>query len=461
MHDGMPLSPRAVVDAGLCIGCGACAAYPGSGEVDMELDRYGLYKPAGSAAWLSTPSAEFSRLCPFSPAASSEEELASSRFPQALHDDPLLGRYEALYVGHVEEGRYRQDGSSGGLATWLATELLRVREVDRVVHVVETREPEGTLFRYTISDDESDVRSGAKSRYYPVELSGVLRRIRAEPGRYAVVGIPCMVKTVQLVCQRDEIVRERVRYCIGLVCGHMKSTRFTESFARQSDVKRDAICGVDYRVKRPERPASWYRVGFRLRGGGERQRDWWHMLEGDWGAGFFQSPACDFCDDVMAELADACVGDAWQEPYSSDGRGTNIAVVRSRRIMKLLQDAAEAGRISLTGVDSKFAVSTQAAAFRHRREGLAYRLKKFPPPLALKKRVADISSLSPRRRAIYRLRRHISRWSHRVFCFSQLAHLGFVYVVWARTAASLYAGVTYSRGAPGKIADRIFRGTRA
>jgi len=104
MPDSMPLSPGAVVDAGLCIGCGACAAYPGSGEAGMELDRYGLFKPAGSAAWLSTPTAEFSRLCPFSPAASSEEELASSRFPQALHHDPLLGRYEALYVGHVEEG---------------------------------------------------------------------------------------------------------------------------------------------------------------------------------------------------------------------------------------------------------------------------------------------------------------------------------------------------------------------
>jgi len=59
------------------------------------------------------------------------------------------------------------------------------------------------------------------------------------------------------------------------------------------------------------------------------------------------------------------------------------------------------------------------------------------------------------------LRRHISNWSHRVFYFSQLAHLGFVYVIWARTAAPLYAGVTYSRGITGKIADRIFRDTSA
>jgi coenzyme F420-reducing hydrogenase beta subunit len=333
--------------------------------------------------------------------------------------------------------------------------------VDRVVHVVEAQGPEERLFRYTISDDQSEIRSGAKSRYYPVELSQVLRRIRAEPGRYAVIGIPCMVKTIHLACQQDDIIRLRVKYCIGIICGHMKSSKFTESFASQLGVTSDAICGVDYRVKTPDRPASWYRVAFRLREGGERQRDWWHLLEGDWGAGFFQSPACDFCDDVMAELADVCIGDAWREPYSSDGRGTNIVVVRSRRIVELLEQAAAAGRISLTAVDNEFARSTQAAAFRQRREGLAYRLKKFPPSLPLKKRLADISTLSRRRKAIYLMRRHITRWSHIVYRFSQVAHLRPVYALWARTAASLYAGVTYSRGAAGKIADCIFRDARS
>jgi coenzyme F420-reducing hydrogenase beta subunit len=43
-----------------------------------------------------------------------------------------------------------------------------------------------------------------------------------------------------------------------------------------------------------------------------------------WGAGFFQNSACNYCDDVVAETSDIAFGDAWVEPYSSDGRGTNV-----------------------------------------------------------------------------------------------------------------------------------------
>ena len=33
-------------------------------------------------------------------------------------------------------------------------------------------------------------------------------------------------------------------------------------------------------------------------------------------------------DDVVTETADISFGDAWVEPYSSGGRGTNVIIVR-------------------------------------------------------------------------------------------------------------------------------------
>ncbi|MGJ3627724.1 hypothetical protein AB5I41_13435 [Sphingomonas sp. MMS24-JH45] len=50
---------------------------------------------------------------------------------------------------------------------------------------------------------------------------------------------------------------------------------------------------------------------------------------GDWVRAFFQASAGDYRDDVVAETADISFGEAWVEPYASDGRGTNV-VVRSR-----------------------------------------------------------------------------------------------------------------------------------
>src|SRR3546814_3374610 len=77
---------------------------------------------------------------------------------------------------------------------------------------------------------------------------------------------------------------------------------------------------VEFRLKNPARPANWYTAQLSLKDGNSLSKDWWHLVDGDWGAGFFQNSACNFCDDVVAETADISFGDAWLEPYSSDGR---------------------------------------------------------------------------------------------------------------------------------------------
>ncbi|MBW8787551.1 MAG: coenzyme F420 hydrogenase, partial [Rhizobium leguminosarum] len=153
----------------------------------MGLDRYGQMKPTAPRTWLQGGDEEFARICPFSPMARDEDELAAEYFPRAKSQDPLLGRFEAAFVGHVEEGEYRSKGSSGGMVTWVAAELLRLGLVDGVAHVNESDDPllEGRLFHYLLSRNLQELQAGAKSRYYPVELSGVLQSIREAPGRYA------------------------------------------------------------------------------------------------------------------------------------------------------------------------------------------------------------------------------------------------------------------------------------
>src|SRR3954454_23672898 len=196
----------------------------------------------------------------------------------------------------------------------------------------------------------------------------------------------------------------------------MKSARFVESFAWQMGADMEAVDSVEYRLKDPGRPANWYRARLTLKDGTTRERDWWHLVDGDWGSGFFQNSACDFCDDVVAETADISFGDAWVEPWSSDGRGTNVVVVRSAVLHDLLLEAIDEGRVDLRPVDSDFVVRTQEAGFRQRREGLAFRLRRFPPSLKPRKRVRPGGQSLPARRVfIYVMRRAISVWSHRVF----------------------------------------------
>ena len=448
------LSPADIVKSGLCIGCGSCGA--------VTWDKRGLLKADPARSSYDVPSHDFSRRCPFSPLAADEDRIAAERFPVAPESDPLIGRFEAAYVGHAIEDPFRHDGSSGGLTSWVAAELLKKRMVDGVAHVVPA-DPRSTgrYFDYRISRSLDDLKGGAKSRYYPVELSRVLGEVRKLPGRYAIVGVPCFIKAINLLRRTDAVIAERVTHTLGLFCGHQKSAAMIESFAWQLGAELRRVRALDYRIKDEGRPANWYRAHLDLDDGAALERDWWHLADGDWGAGFFQNPACDWCDDVVAETADISFGDAWVEPYSSDGRGTNVVVVRTRELRDMIEGARSGGRLQLEPVDAEFIVRTQAAGLRHRREGLAYRLSWKRSGVRPRTRVAASKRLSLRRKLIYRMRYSIARWSHRMSRLARSVGAPRVYTAWARTVLGLYQSLAWSRGRLGALFDRLLGPSRA
>ncbi|RFZ82779.1 coenzyme F420 hydrogenase [Mucilaginibacter terrenus] len=454
------VSPRDIVKSGLCIGCGSCVAQALTEDISvrMKFDAHGELKPEGPQEWFERATEQFTATCPFSPMAKNEDDLSSVLFPAAPKHSSAIGRTQSNFVGHVAEQDFRINGSSGGMVTWVATELMRRGLIDGVAHVIATENPneEGRFFKYRISRTEEEIRQGAKSRYYPVELSTVVDTIKNTPGRYAVVAVPCMIKAIQLLRQEDDILHDRIRFTLGLFCGHMKSARFAESFALQLNVPIERVEQVEYRYKYPDRPANWYNAMLKLDDGRMLNQDWWHLKDGDWGAGFFMNSACNFCDDVVAETADISFGDAWVEPYSSDGKGTNVVVVRSPLIEQIVSEAIQTQRLQLQEVDNEFIENTQAAGLRQRREGLAYRLTWAAKGIQPVKRVkADAKRPAPDRKRIYRVRFNISKWSHKFFWLSRKMGVPAIYLGWARLVAAFYHGVAYHQGKKSEMMTRF------
>ena len=451
-------SPRAVMRAGLCVGCGSCASRADAGAVSMRMDRYGERKPVATGHRLSLADPVFARTCPSGNRAADEDALARHRFGTAPHFHPAVGRWREAYVGHATDSAVRSSASSGGLGTWVALALLRSGEVDGVLHVA-PRAPDdtdGPLFDYRISRSPDEVKGGARSRYYPVHMADVLRTVARTPGRYAVVGLPCFIKAVQLLRDEDPVFRDRIRHTVGLFCGHMKSARLIESFAWQMGVAPHELAAADFRLKAEGRPASYYVAGIEARDGRRIERAWERLAEGDWGAGFFQNPACDCCDDVMAETADVSLGDAWQPPYQHEALGTNVVVLRSAAMTRLFADGRYSGDLSLQPVDAEFLARTQAAGLRQRREGLAFRLSRMPPALRPAKRVRpDRLAAAPPRRRLYRLRAAITRGSRRLYAWTRPLGLQRLYVGWARGALRAYHGAAYGRGRLGAWLQRM------
>ncbi|WP_051666373.1 Coenzyme F420 hydrogenase/dehydrogenase, beta subunit C-terminal domain [Pedobacter sp. R20-19] len=441
------LSPKDIVDSGMCIGCGSCVAQSKNFKVQMGFDNFGHLKPYGPVEWYEEPSRDIMDTCPFSPESTKEDELAAALFPYSAQKNIAAGLYQNAYVGYVNQPGLRAKGSSGGMTTWVAMELLNNNLIDAVIHVVPSEKPDqdGDFFHFSISKTEEEILQGAKSRYYPTELSNVLKIIREEPGRYAIVGVPCFIKAIQLLRKHDQVFKDRIKFTLGLFCGHMKSSRLVESFAVQMKVSLPEVAKVEFRHKFPDRAAYWYNARLTLKDGSIVHKDWRYLNDGDWGAGFFMNSACNFCDDVLAETADVSFGDAWVEPYALDGLGTNVVVVRSNVVGLLISKGIASGRLSLAGVDGKFIARTQEAGLRQRREGLAYRLSWNNTKIKTKKRVDPNANIPLSRKLIYIVRFHISIWSSTIFLFSKTSNLMSFYLAWAKCALWVYYKV---RGKP-------------
>jgi coenzyme F420 hydrogenase subunit beta len=414
---------KTVVEGGYCIGCGACTAVQGS-PISIELDEYGRFcATLDIDSNLHEANVKVLSVCPFSDQALNEDEIGRELYREKAIFDDRIGYYLTTYAGFVTEADFRARGSSGGMGKWILYELFRENLVDAVIQVGRNilNESNRLLYKYHVSESTSEIKSGSKSVYYPVEMSGILQYIREHPGCYAIVGVPCFIKAIRLLSMHDSILGERMRFCVGLMCGHLKSTRYADMFAWQSGIEPGNLTSIDFRVKLPGRKANEKGVEIAGLQNGEKvsRVDIVQEFFGtDYNLGFFKYQACDFCDDVVAETADITIGDAWLPEYLEDSKGANVVIVRHPEIQGLIEQGISSDRLRLEYIDPDRVVKSQEAGFRHRRDGLAYRLYLkdragvWRPPKRVK---AQYDHLTRRRRRIYEFRIRMTLKSHEAF----------------------------------------------
>ncbi|NNF04300.1 MAG: hypothetical protein HKN17_07520, partial [Rhodothermales bacterium] len=229
------------------------------------------------------------------------------------------------------------------------------------------------------------------------------------------------VKAVRLLCDREALYQERIRFCIGLICGHLKSTAYAEMIAWQLGVEPGDLASINFRHKIPGATAKQKGVEVRAKRDGSRVRSpelAENLFGTDYNLGLFQYKACDYCDDVVGETADISVGDAWLPEYIPDGQGTSLLITRNRQFQQLIDNAVSEGRVTVEPLSVDQVVASQRGGFRQRREGLAYRLSearregRWTPEKRVK---ASRWRLSRRRREIYSMRVRLWETSHELF----------------------------------------------
>lgn len=358
-----PASIKDIVKNNLCTGCGACIS---ASDSSMIWNEEGFLVPDITQDFAD----DAGKLCPFNPspepAVQDEDQLAKLFLKESKNSEKRIGRFENIYVGFAED--FRENSSSGGIATYIFEQLLKNKIAD---HLYIVKEINGT-YQYQWFDSVESIKLISKTRYLPVTMENLFKEISSKEGKVAVSGVACFIKAIRLKQYYDEDFKNKISFTIGIICGGLKSRFFTDYLANKSGIE-GRYSKQEYRIKDPASTASDYSFG------AFSDDQSFHQIKmrtvGDmWGTGLFKSNACDFCDNVTTELADISLGDAWLSPYNKEGMGTSVIVSRSLIADELMTKGIESGALKCQHLALDKFLQSQEGSFKHRQLGIRYRL---------------------------------------------------------------------------------------
>lgn len=356
-----------IVKNNLCTGCGVCVSEDQTHQAKMIWNNEGFLVPLLGK---SSTQDKMVKVCPFAIQQKDEDELGELflKQPETQYHDKI-GYYYGLYAGYSKQ--FRETSSSGGIATYVFNALLERKIVD---HLFIVKEVDGQ-YAYQFFSNVEEITQISKTRYTPVTLEKLFQELSKVDGKVAVSGVACFVKAIRLKQMYDPVLKEKIAFIVGIICGGLKSKYYTDYLAQEAGCKNEYNY-AQYRVKNKESYALDYKFSCI-----EKSDKKIHMVDmqslGDmWGTGLFKSNACDFCDDVLTELADISLGDAWIDPYDKNGLGNSIIITRTKIAENLIKNGLNKNLLALDVMNTEKIILSQNGSFNHRHKGLAFRVMK-------------------------------------------------------------------------------------
>ena len=327
-----------IVEDGLCLGCGLCAAVaPDAIEIIRGED--GDLQARANADFTAEQMDMVSRICP----SLRVEGLPAELGEMAPHQDLVWGPYVEMSLGYAAAPDIRYQASTAGILTMLAVYLLESGSVDAILHVKAADSP-ANFGVATISRTREDVLSAAGSRYGPTAALIDIEAALSSNERFAIVAKPCDLNALRNLAHIDSRVNQRIHYWMTMLCGGFQPDAAFNDFLRDHDIVADGLSSVRYRGYGCPGPTSLtYADGRQV---DFHYLDFWGEDESQWSMPL----RCKICPDGIGEAADIVAGDAWDgaSPDRQDSKtdpGFNSVITRTAKGEALYQAAIAAGLI--------------------------------------------------------------------------------------------------------------------
>ena len=330
-----------IVEDGLCVGCGLCAAMSG-GAVEMKVSPLGYLRPYPRERLSGDLVDRVYEVCP----GLRQDSLPEHVLAVDTEIDPVWGPVRAMYSAHAADEPTRIRAASGGVLSGLSKFMLDTGRVGFVLHV-RCDDADPTRGVAHVSRTNADVDRGTGSVYGPAApLSNFLAHLDAgEP--FAFIGKPCDISAVRNYAATDPRVDRLVKYLLTPVCGGIVPPPQMDIFLASRGFAREELAGFRYRGDGC--PGD---VEFSARDGRSGTANMYEpyggIEESSWQLPF----RCKICPDGPGEGADIAAGDQWVDDvpdweFAKIDKGTNAVLIRTEAGEALWADAVAAGYIKV------------------------------------------------------------------------------------------------------------------
>jgi coenzyme F420 hydrogenase subunit beta len=344
-------SIKAIVDAGLCIGCGLCEAL--AKNVTMQPDVNGSLRPFplfANEIGANEKDAGFTReeeqlcssVCPgihIRPADVTSADVAGVNDSE-INTDEVWGRFRRMQYAWATDADTRFIGSTGGVLTALGQYLVDSQQVDFVYHV-RADDTEPLKSHPCFSETAEQVLAAAGSRYGPVAPLSALHVALERNRPFAVIAKPCDLSAIENLAASDERVNRLIKFRLTLVCGGQSTATKAQNVLADAGINESSV--TLYRHRGHGNPGP---TRIETRDNRSVEYSYQQLWENE--AGWSLEPRCKLCADALGECADIAAADVWPggSPTGED-EGFNGIVVRTGRGQALIDDAERAGYLKL------------------------------------------------------------------------------------------------------------------
>ena len=326
----LPPKLKAIVEGGLCTGCGLCAAMTGNTALRMVLSEEGFLRPEAQGDVAPETDDLIAQVCPGAVVRIDEHDG---------HFDPDWGPIVELSTGHARDPEMRFQGSSGGALSALLQYLMDSGTVKGIAQtVVDPNDPIANTGQ--LSRTRDDILRAAGSRYAPSAPLEQLAELLRTPEPLAFVGKPCDVAALRAYARHRPELAEKFPVVLSFMCGGIPSRAGALAILDKMGVDPKELTDFRYRGQ------GWPGKARAVTQAGDTHEMTYAEAWGDFLSSRVQL-RCKICPDATGMTADIVCADAWfgderGYPLFDEAEGRSLIIARTARGQAVLEAARTA-----------------------------------------------------------------------------------------------------------------------